>query len=359
MTAGPRIGRRAAGAMIGTLIACLAPSAASALGPTVTFHLFVLDECFELSGPPSTSIDVELRGRNGEMKGARSLTTDGGGSGFECFDAKPLPHDSLTARWGGSNVRVFAVPRLTVGIDRVTDVVSGFSTPNKTVSVSVDSRNAVSPPPPVTKAVSTAADGSYSADFTSTRNVRGGDAIQVRFTSGSGDTIDEFLRAPFMVIWVRNATFEAQLNPFQASSFTLRTSGGTVKAQMSRLGDEVGEVEEAFWTTPGGAYVTTAIGDKVSASFATDASMTIPALTFSANAATDVVSGSCLSDRRYWIDINGFNGSAFRIGNAGPTGAFSEDYTTGSTFDILAGDEVTVHCMFGTGDQVARVRRAT
>jgi hypothetical protein len=332
---------------LGGSIVALAMTGASAVG-AVQLEFAPFGRCVEaFQLPPNTEVVGHLLSRVGEVKAASYTKTGDRGRATFCSQISLIPGDRFRITYGG-NIRQATVPVLRLAVNRVTDVVSGIG--RRSASVRIQVRNPYTATQ-LSRNVPTDANGRFSTDFTTDYNIRGGDQITASWTSLQGDFIAVTLRAPFMTVWYQSPSTLLSLNPNASGDLDLTDSGGALLAEAGGTGNALGEVEELLWRR---GAVATAASQRVIGSFASDASIVIPNLELEANAATDGVTGRCLGNTSYRIEVQG-SADRFvsRTGTTGSDGSFAEDFTV-APFDIQPVDTATVFCRYGTGDEVAR-----
>jgi hypothetical protein len=316
----------------------------------VQFEYAPFGHCVEAAQlPGATEIVGYLNRAGGDLKGASYTKTDALGRGRVCFPTALIPGDRVRVTSGASSAQT-VVPGFTLAVDRVTDVVSGRMPRSTTVKIETFNPYTSTK---LTRNVVSDATGRFSTDFTPDYNINGGDRITASFRDTQGHLVTIKLRAPFMTIWLSSPSTTLALNPDTSAQLALKNAGGSVIAETSGAANAQGTMEERIWRNAGRVIVAQA-GQRVTGDFAPNASISLPVFNIQVNATSDVVTGRCVRNALYRIELRGASDLfVSRVGlSAAADGSFSENFT--GDFDIEPLDTATVYCRFATGDEVVR-----
>jgi hypothetical protein len=138
-------------------------------------------------------------------------------------------------------------------------------------------------------------------------------------------------------------------------SVALRTPTGTTRAKALVAWDGISGnlFDGGTFRSGAGALVSPRVGDKVVSALQPDMRFTIPNLTASASAASDVVHGSCPAHRPLQLTLAD-GGSTVFVGSTicSAAGTYSYDFTPHA--DVLVGQRVDVAARLAAGDLVVR-----
>jgi len=336
------------------LIAALAlPAPVAANGVLTSFHFELFDNCLSGFGPPNTQLTIELRGPGGGYQSHVMPTTDTFGDWNGCFWRDIDPGDSLVATDGNTS-RTLVVPALRYTVNRVTDVVAGWTPPTGMVLVEVFSCSwsIVDCGGGADASKPASATGKFSFDLTSEYNVKGRDEATVVWQSPFDDLIRRELTVPYMWILVGDNEVFGEANPAQRLFFELRRANGSlIDSASARADGRYGDYQVKFRTSAGPVDIraTNTIGSNV----ASDAWLKVPAVHPQFDVANDVVSGKCFPNRPFTVyaENTGGAGTAFLAGNTSGNGSFSADLSS-EPFDLHSGNAVQVKCLNNRGDMV-------
>ncbi len=290
----------------------------------------------------------------GDLKSTQKVKSDKHGNWYSnCDYNEQIEAGDTIKATIGTKSRTIHVPQLSVAVDRVTNVVSGYGPPNDTVSLYVYTSDTSA-----NQDVSTDPSGQYSFDFTSQLDIKGQDYAEADWYSPSGDDIYSYANAQYVQVWEGRAPDQdaayVQAQPGEAVSVHLLDGSLVEKASFSGTGNRYGSLEGDFIDASGNV-VRALAGDTIDATdVASDATWVLPAISVSGVASTDRVSGTCVANSRY--DFEAYSSFANRYasysGVTDSSGNFSRKIT--SQMDLQSGDHIDVYCTLPTGDQVDR-----
>ena len=337
------------------LLGIIGPAGVRAVAP-ITFEVRLLSYCVSGNGPASASITVSLRSTDGDLKGRRTIDTNSLGRWSTCFSQLVFPTDRLLGN-NGSTTRTFIVPNVTMTINRVSDVISGKAPANSQVQLTTwDCQSYTGCGSPVEVNRPTSSTGAYSHDFTAAQNIRGKDNALVAWTSPTDDVVTLARQTPYFGVGFRNHWFWGSGQPHALASLALRNSAGTLLSTGRDYVDRNGYFSGSFADSAGNPLVTSA-GNKVTASIASDAIMTIKNMMVDADAATDTISAVCFPNRPFYVEAEQSSSPYERTtvyGTANSSGLVTADMTTGDNvgFDLASGHDFYIQCRNAKGDEV-------
>ena len=335
-------------------LAALLPAPAAGGSIVLLFSAQIGSYCAQVTGgPPSTLHVVSLYTAEMELKDRVRVTSSDSGYVSACFADQIVSGDRLRASASGST-RTVTVPKLSLSINRVTDVVSGVAPAGVLVTFGLSKYAGLTNTSEQRYAYATAnGAGSYSVDVTSTFNLIGGDYVYGAINVGS-DYYNVSTTVSYVHVLRASALIDGYLGQSRSATITLMTPTDAVRGRAVVVGEsQIGSFSGRFITSTG-IGVNARMGDKVSGTFASDAAFTIPDVRVSADPATDILTGKCPPTRSYkmWARRANYSAQATVTGTSGPTGVFSRDVT--ATMNILSNDVLEVWCKLPTGDQVGR-----
>jgi hypothetical protein len=286
-----------------------------------------------------------------------AATTDGSGNGYICAPFPVVAGMKVRIQTSGYT-RTITVPAFSVRTDRNGDVVSGLAPAGKSISVTVNryATGTYGPGPTIAKTVTATASGTFSVDVTADGGFRGGDYVYVVYTNTTtGDEFRHSGQVEYMRVVRGSPTAEGHLNP-GVTELELRTSAGAVRgrAYLAPGGSET--YATGMFRTGAGTAVYPRAGDKVVGDFASDATLTVPAITVTADPGSDVVTLTCpgMTGQGAYISVRkaDYSDSAYRSGTTNASGVRTWDVT--ADIDLAAGDVLYGKCRFDSGDEIVR-----
>jgi hypothetical protein len=365
---GRRVGRRSRlglGLVIGTLLAALLATGASAATPKVTFFFNFGDGCIYGTAKPNASIKVVVHSAAGKTIGKGTTQIDSDGYWQFCdFYAVVRPGMSVDTTVfntkGTLSTASATVPDLAIKVDRDADTVSGRAPANSTISISLSDYlfDHWGQSYDVYEVVPVGSSGSWSHDFGADGiNIRGGAMATVEWLD-SAATIDA-VRLAFapQVGLTRNTPEFGGFTRMNGGVSISLTDGVNELASGHAAGDwQVGsywgllsDPNDELYDLQGGEWLTaTGIGSGVS--------WQVPTGIASVNKATDVVAGKCFSHGRYVVEAwnNGYL-YGIKYGTAAANGSFSKDMS--SKINLKRGITVNLTCFTGAGDYFVDQRK--
>ncbi len=342
-------------ALAGATFASFAAPVAAAPRPLQAM-LGVGDECIGGQAKPNTFVKVIVHDSTGAPKIRDAATVDAQGSWSACIDyfAEPLgAGDKVSlADFETGQALKFTVPRVTMTVNRVSDVVSGTAPAGMKLAVeAADSQGILfgDQPYDLTKHVVAASDGTWSHDFGADGiNLIFGSQLEVRASLKGGDAlVYRDMYVPGVQITLGSSEFEGFIAPYRHIGIKL-TQGGNKVATGDAVGGDTGYGFDGRFVDAQGELYQVAGGEWFSApALGSDASWRIPAIDGTANVKSDVVTGTCFPNNPYVVEAGVF---AFDFGTSDSNGQFSVDLTDSG--GIAHGDAVLIACLSSGGDAV-------
>ena len=346
-----RIRTRFVAAMASAVVGSALLSAPVAAVTPITFNIYVTGTCQNGTGQASTNFTVRLLAPNGDQVGRVTTTSNSSGYWYACFPSPAAPGDKVRATGGGAD-RTVTIPNLSMNANRVSDVVSGHWIAGTGLVVCANHYTSFNLSTSVCLGATSSGTGAYSVDFTSDINVHGYDTVSATYTSGS-DNFYVQTTFPYMLVTRANAYVEGALNRGQVATLTLKTGTGTVRGS-ARVQGDAGNYFDGYFFASSGNVVLPRPADKVTGSFASDATITIPDITVTGVASTNVVSGSCMANRPYMLFARkaDYSDYAYRYGTTDGSGHISLDLT--ADINLAKYDPLQFTCMYVNGDRIER-----
>ena len=331
--------------LIGTIIG--APLAISARQvPLISVQVNVGFSCVDGFGPPREDVTATLLTRSGAVRDQFTAHTGRRGFFTGCFRLfNPTTNinggDRLRVRVGNRTRRI-VVPHVEPQINRVTDVIEGWAQPNADVDVfvthSTNFRDASD------FAFSTVADatGHYRIDTTGDVNLVGWDIVDVESVRGE----DVFIgtgTVPGMQVASASNDIYGFMNNGTDLLIQVKSRNGQLKGDATAGPFLSGTFEIEMFNDDGFPLYPLA-HDRVVASFASDAAMTIPVSRLRASAESDTIWGHCPANAPYQLDVRAraFFGITDSAGNL--------KRIVGARLNLRRGDQITLYCRFRNGD---------
>jgi hypothetical protein len=311
--------------------------------------------CIDGQAKPNTFVKVVVRDVNGVQKDREAVTVDAQGAWQSCIDflAEPLGAGDKVSLFDFETHQAlkFTIPRVTMTVNRVSDVVSGTAPAGMKLAVeAADSQGILfgDQPYDLIKHVVAAGDGTWSHDFGSDGiNLIGGAQLEVRESLKGGNVlIYRDMNVPGVQIMLGSSEFIGYIAPYKHIGIKL-TQGGNKVATGDAVGDQTSGFDGRFVDAQGELY-RVAGGEWFGApALGSDASWQIPVIGGTANVQSDVVTGTCFANNPYVVEAGPI---AFAFGTSASNGSFSVDLTDFG--GIAHGDGVLIACLSSGGDAV-------
>jgi hypothetical protein len=304
-------------------------------------HLLTYGSCrVQGVGEPGTKVKVAWRGADGELKQvqtvkvARNITWS-----TACDpDERVWQGDVITTVTDGRTRRV-TVPRMSISVDRDTDVISGVGPTTGELGASgVDI--AVDP------------DGRWSFGATPPGQFRGGETWRLAWTSPKGDSVWRDMMSPTIYAYPGLSEVVLYGRPGKRVSARLLDGSDVERASVGCQLGRSGACRLEFIDDAGDPIVARPGDRVVSSDIASDAMVPIRAIGVTASAATDQIQGGCPDYNNLVVTIHHPGQSRVQTFWRGWGGGFRIDAS--SHFDIRSGDRVEVICQTLPGDIAAR-----
>ena len=300
-------------------------------------------------GPAKTPITATLRTPKPKIR-ARDrfrVKTDSDGYFVGCFDVPIHGGNSLKFVFAGKE-KILQVPRMWPTIDRVEDTVTGRAQPGTDVTIVIDHRKSFKARVQATYVVTADSSGHYALDTTADINLRGFDIVTAIIFEGNNQFVANAY-VPGMIVGRANSdvTLVANLGDV---SVHLANRHGSWKATAT-AGHITNGIYFATFFDGAGAPAYPLARDVVTSDLATDAHLRMPVGNLTGNARRDMVTGRCPPNARYELDIINLNEASFEafFGKADGSGNIVRD--VGNRMNLKRGDELTLRCLYPTGDE--------
>lgn len=260
--------------------------------------------------------------------------------------------DRITTTVGGSS-RTYVVERLTLAVDRETDLVTGTTSPNKSLDIEVDEYgggffvvNSYSFP------VAANGNGDFALDFAGTVDIRGFDSVRGRRTNARGDQTVYGISVEAMRLWLGRSRIDLVGTPGSHVDVDLVRSSTTVSSISTFVGPDA--FTFTSFVDDAGDRVRVLAGDDVSASFAADAAFAVPDVSAVVHKSTDKIVANCGEGPGIGIEVAIGDRFGFlytlRYGWTNASGGFAANFS--DEWDIRKGDKIWVYCKRPSGDVI-------
>jgi hypothetical protein len=343
-------------AMVVVVVAGLLAAASPAAAATpITFHHTTGSRCVAGAKPATGTITVRLIAPNGTVRATRtSPSVSAGLDGYEvCFPVTPRPGDRFRGI-RGSVQRTVKVPTLTIGVNRVTDVVTGRGPSGRQLTMEAQHCDVTDEcDAAVTRNVTVNRHGRYQRDLSSSVDLRGMDPASVSFGTSAGDVFSAAGRAAYF-----QAGTPDRVAAYCASPGTrhviLRRADGRERARASFqsphrcISDKLASLAKRFRRN--GNAVSPATGNVIRSDIASDARMVWPGPAFGIGNGS--MTGKCLPNAPYGVYLRRPSEAGIfhtlAEGTTSADGLFQRAY--GMTLE--PGDRIRMLCVTPAGDHL-------
>ena len=344
-----------------TLIATLALPVAAGTAVPFTFYVTIGSSCVQGTGPVSSTIELTLMDRNNNVIDTDTAESDSSGNWHqnECFWYNINGSDKVRAE-SGPDSRTFLIPVITTVINRVSDVVSGRGPANSTLDLFTRICHTYDCTGGPSTTVNVGGNGMFSKDYTSLANLKGRDQVQARWTTGSGDQVWGPNRyVPWMSMVIGENRVRGDGRPNSHVTVKLKSAGGTLLGTAQDYVTLRSTTISADFNNSSDQPVYPRPGNRVTADFASDATMKIPTITLTHD--SDSVSGHCFKNAWVYVYLENYDPSyewtdGYVQSNA--NGNFSLDLADSDnpSYEFTGTDRWEVDCQNKKGDIVALYR---
>ncbi|MFN8622978.1 MAG: hypothetical protein U0869_19745 [Chloroflexota bacterium] len=324
------------------------PGTASAAAPLVQFDANYNDCAIYGIGPRLTTIKVSWKDADGTFKHVQTVKSKANGMWQTTCDPDESVEkgDVFLARIGTKS-RQFVVPPLNVRIDRVTDTISGKAPADTQLKIDLPTKGS--------KDATSDGGGAYSYNASlAGEDLIGSQWITTSFTTASGDVVERSLQVPYVLAYRGRALIKMVGRPGSIMQVDLQRAASTIGSVRCALGP-TGTCWLSF-TDDDGHTVKVQADDVIAIQGISDGSFVVRNITVSGVPTTDVISGSCDTNRAtpWYLEAYRPVGAGFvsRAGTTTTAGTFSRDVT--SKYDLRSGDKVFAECQSPAGDWIAR-----
>ena len=353
-----RIRRVTLATVLGTLLCGLLATGVSAAPRPLTFDISIGDYCVYGQAKSNAFLRVIVTDPAGSIVGRDATTADSSGAWYFCiYQGSFAPGYTINAKvFSTGQVRNFVVPKLTLAVNRGTDVVSGKAPANSELQLEVydnrwdfwgESYDDV-------EALSADAGGNYSFDFGNNGIDILGGALAFADWYNADQTVHvrRVGYAPIIALSVGRSEFAGASRPNGLLHVTLSQPQGTKVAAGNAIGSyQATDLNGQFADSDGEPYIVQG-GEWLSApALGSGSHWRVPMVDGDANVANDTVSGTCFPNGRYGVVVFG-SGFEFGVvlGNAAGNGDFVADLS--DQMNVRRGDSVLIGCWTASGDEV-------
>lgn len=341
------------------VLGSMAPARAGGIDPgDITFFVSMGDCGLSGSAAAGSTVRVIVRDRADRKVLDRQVTANESGTWHaECIDGRFKGGEHITARSDGTLRRLLVVPRLSLIIDRGANEARGHGPASGPPSVHLGIDACV---PGLITCEGSAVDVDVATDPSTgdweypfgSFDTGGADNGRVVWSSTFGDQVYRLGRTPYLQVEAGSAGVRGFGRPGVPLTVTLRSSSGVLRATATATPS----APYSGWTATfrrNGVKVKVRVGDRVTATFASDASLRVRDIPISADVGNDQIHGRCRPGGAFgvrWVDDAGaYQGQGYGTSNLGDGNwtVLAPGIDTGWTF--------TAWCDNAAGDVVRRV----
>jgi hypothetical protein len=349
--------------VVGSLLATGWASSVSAATRPLTVTASIGSQCIDGRAKSNAFLRVIVRDSTGSIKGRSAETADASGYWEFCTYSQPiLSGDRVNVLvFSTGQKRVFTIPRLSLTVDRVSDIVSGRGPSNSTLKIeAAGSTVLLDDYYDVIEKVTTDATGAYSFDFSSDGiDLIGGATLTITWKHAGG-AVQVWRQAvvPYVLVSLGSADFYGATQPNRHIGITL-TEGVDTVATGDAVGDSgifynPGEFTGMFVDADDDPYLVKG-GEWLDApALGSDGSFLIPAIGGTANLAADTVSGTCVPFGAYLVVATSANYYDYGVdyGVVAANGSFTAHL--GSQMNLRRNADVQIYCVTTGGDVITQ-----
>jgi len=265
-----------------------------------------------------------------------------------CFSHQVHIGDKVLADWGGGHRQV-TIPDLTIGADRITDVVSGHGPAgaNLVIAYAPCSLSGCGGYQLSHRTVDR--HGRYAKDLSSDIDFKGADRLEARYNDPQGDAIRTDAHVAYLQLSKPNDV-HIECQPDRAVNVTLRTSNGSLRATRTfPKGSACGTPDGTFRAH--GAAVDFAVGNIIRSDLASDAKVVWPHVGVSATDGSPGLKVRCLPSSPIGVDVSWAPNNHF--GYYATTGSDGRLDVLNSGHTFHSGDQLALTCSTLKGDRIA------
>ena len=343
MTVRTRLGTVAAA--VAMLLTTVGVGPATATGPPVQVRVTIGEACVYANKPSGDLVKLTLRTGSGHFLGTEEDATSST-SFLACFTHRVRIGYRINIV-DGDDTRTTGVPDLTIGADRITDVVSGHGPASKHILVKYGDCSLTGCAGYTELDGTVDSHGRWHRDLTSRIDLQGADRLAAEYTNSRGDTFGtQEEHVPYLQLSKPNKV-HIECQPDRAVNVTLKTAGGTLRVSRSfPMAGDCATPDATFRRN--GAAVNIAVGNIIRSDLASDAKVIWPhvAVSWSGQA----VAVRCLPGEPF--DIKVLRAAIPQFELAGTTDSTGRYANLATGFPALAGDELNLTCATAKGDRI-------
>jgi hypothetical protein len=338
----------------------LTPASVAAASLPTTFDVTVGSRCIGDEGEPNTSFTVDWKTAGAATVAHEDVTTDENGNWNVCSSGHEVTQGDMLSASNGSGTNDYTVPGLTLEISRAGNFLNGRAPAGSIVRTHCNFGNGFEPCTWHDQ-VRSGPNGYWSTHVPF--DVAGGDPYDARIVDDAGNRVTVNGIAPYAVVELGSATVSGAMPSASATrTLFLYDASMTLKGSAKLTGSAYDGSFSGKFRDSHGNPVTVATGDTVDASkVSKDATFPVPAITATATASNDRVTGACeqTASSAGYADVylyrTGKLRGLARFQGDGEGGVFSFNFRRLSPFDneanVKPGDRLVIHCVQQGGDE--------
>ena len=340
-------------------IASMATPVYAASLPTA-FTVTIGTKCVSNNAEPNTTFSFKWKTAGGTTVAHQDVTTDDSGAWTVCSSGHLATQGDTLSASNGSGTNVYTVPNLTIAVDRVKGGLSGRAPAGSIVRAHCDFTNGFEGCVWHNQ-VRAGPHGYWSMNIPF--SVDGGQTYDVRVTDSDGNRTAAVGTAPFVNVEIGSAAVTGALDPSATRTIWLYDGSMNLKGTAKVTGAAFNGTFSTKFRNSQGHAVDVAVGDTVNATkISSDATLIVPAISATATASNDRVTGSCQDTGR---SLGYANVSLYRTGHLrgyagfegdGNNGVFDFNFRNLGPFDneanVKPGDRLVIDCVQSGNDGV-------
>lgn len=359
-----RTARLVAGATAASsmLIAAMAAPVAAAAAPTPIDGTMGSRCVGHYGSTPGDSFKIVWRDGNGSLIARRNVTVNDDGVWSVCATGHRLAAGDTIKATSDAGTHQLEVPLLTIEVNRAHDFLNGRGPAGDALRLHCDFGNGFEPCI-WHDGVRVGPNGYWSLGVPF--NVSGGETYDAVWTSDDGDRLTAFSQGPFVKAEIGTANVSGALAPGATRTIFLYDAAMARKGKAVVTGSIRGTTNDgsfdAIFRDGSGNPVNVMPGDTIDATrLSSDSMFVVPAITATATASNDRVSGACenTSSSAGYADVYLYRTGQLRgfagFQGDGNGGVFSFDFRHLGPFDneanVKPGDRLVIDCVQHGGD---------
>ena len=342
-----------AAVLVAVMAAALFPAYAAAATRPIMLDVMMGEECIYGTASDGATLQLLWKSATGSRKAKTSVqasATDGWWRACSPAGDVVAIGDRITANDGTSS-HVLVVPELTLVINRVDDRFKGRGPAGDYVRLICGYTNGFEPCQATWK-LKVNSQGQWG--LRPGWDLVGWQSMNLLWRSAGGDRVNIYMQGPYLDLTIGSAVVRGASRANAPVTVVLRRAGSNdVAATAVTKASSLGGAFQTKFRNQNGKAVKVRAGDRVTSDVAPDEDWIVPNVTASADAASDIVTGTCPADSMFvhvTVVRNGYEDG--RSGWPEEDNTFNKDLTEQ---DIQAGEAVRASCFtLPLGDWVGR-----